>query len=109
MGPDPGNTVKRYRDAGLEFHAPKDWLIVVSRIFRMNPPPGSKNLDLFKAAYRKFKTYFLAPGAVKADGSQLRPIPELGIYKSSVLFRHVEEIGENDMDAVVLGTGQGER
>jgi len=34
---------------------------------------------------------------------------ELGILKGVVHFRHVSELRENDIDSVVLGTGDVER
>jgi len=84
---------------------------MVSRINRMNPSVDSENLDLemFKRAYRQFKTYFLVPGTCKPDGSQLKPMLDLGVYKNSIRFRGVEEIGPHDIDSVVLGTGKVER
>jgi hypothetical protein len=107
IGADPDSALKRYRRAGLKTN--ESLLMMVSRLNRMNPPPDSKNLDNFKKAYRAHKTYFLVPGTCKPDGSQLRPILELGIYKNSVHFRNTADIPQNDIDAVVLGTGSVER
>jgi len=48
--------------------------------------------------------------ALNSDGADLRMCPELGIYKSSIQFRHVQEsAGENDLDSIVLRTGAVER
>ena len=106
IGADPDNTIKRYRAAGL---TADHFLMIVTRINRMNPPAESKNLEMFKRAYRQSKTYFLVPGTCRPDGSQLKPILDLGIYKNAINFRKVEEIGPNDIDSVILGTGQVER
>lgn len=107
VGSDLDAAVKRFRDAGYAFD--DDLFMFVSRINRMNPPPESKNLEMFKDLYRQYKTYFLAPGVVSDDGKDLKPLFELGIYKSKVHFRHVSDISENDIDSVVLGTGRVER
>ena len=110
IGPDPKNTIKRYRDAGLKFDLGNDALIMVSRINRMNPAPESKNLHTFKSEYRKYETYSLVPGLVDKDGSNLRLSHKAGIHKSSIYFRHVNEIiSKNDLDWAVLGTGKMER
>jgi hypothetical protein len=109
VGADYENTIKRYRDAGLKFDLGCDVLITATRMNRMNPSPESKNLERFKTAYREYKTYFLAPGVMKPDGSHLRLYPELGIYKSLIHFRHVNEISENDPDSIVLRTGRVDR
>lgn len=55
----------------------------------------------FKAAYRKYKTYFLSSAVMKADGSDARFLLESGIYKNSIQFSRVD-IGEHDPDLVVF-------
>jgi len=105
VGIDLENTVKRYREAGLTVNSARDGFLTLSRIHRMNPSPGSKNLEMFKQAYRHFKAYTLIPGVLKRDQSGVLPIRDLGIYKSTVHFRHVEDIGPNDEDSIVLGSG----
>jgi len=107
IGADPSNTVKRYQHAGLKTN--ESLLMMVSRLNRMNPSPVSKNLETFQKLYRTSKTYFLVPGTCKPDGSDLRPILELGIYKNSVHFRNTADIVEGDIDSVVLGTGTVDR
>jgi TIR domain len=107
IGPDPDAAIKRFKDAGYAFD--EDILMCISRINRMNPPSDSKNLSLFKAAYAKHKTYFLAPGIISEDGKQLKPLFEFNIFKSKVLFRHVSEISKTDIDSVAINTGGIER
>ncbi|WDN87863.1 hypothetical protein BuS5_00831 [Desulfosarcina sp. BuS5] len=109
VGSDPDAAIKRFKDAGYEFDVDDDLMMMVSRINRMNPPEGSKNLEMFKESYKTFKTYFLAPGVISEDRRQLKPIIELGIYKGKIHFRNVDDIGRNDIDSVVLGTGRIER
>lgn len=102
IGADPGGTLKRFKAAGYEFD--RDILLSISRINRMNPPVGSQNLEKFKEHFRRFKCYFVAPGVVSEDGTHFEPMLDLGIFKRVVHFRHVSDIGKNDLDAVVLST-----
>lgn len=101
IGTDFDNLKKRYRTAGLIVN-PEDLFLGVSRINRMNPPPESKNLEMFKQAYRHFKTYLLSPGIFNPDGPNVRPMLELGIHKNSIHFRRADEIGSNDVDAAAF-------
>jgi len=105
VGIDLDNTIKRYRAAGLTINADRDGFLTLTRIHRMNPAPGSTNLAMFKQAYQHFKVYTLMPGALKPDQSDVIPIQGLGIYKSLIHFRRVEEIGPNDEDSIVLDSG----
>lgn len=107
VGVDPETAIKRFKDAGYEFDG--DLLLSISRINRMNPPADSNNLNMFKQLYRQYKTYYLVPGVVSEDGSLRKPILELGIFKSKVIFKKVEDIAEHDIDIAVLGTGDVDR
>jgi hypothetical protein len=100
IGPDPENTIKRYKKFG--FKVDSDLLMCVSRINRMNPPAESRNLEMFKQSYRKHKSYLLIPGVISDDNKQLKPFIELSIHKNTVHFRDVGDIGTNDIDSVVL-------
>jgi len=84
--------VKRYRAAGLTIDVEKSIFAMISRMNRMNPAPGSKNLDYFKGAYRHYKTYILVPGVLSSDDSSVKLIPELGIFKSTIHFRQASDI-----------------
>jgi hypothetical protein len=76
----------------------------------MNPSPGSRNLEVFKEAYRIYKTYILVPGVLSSDNSSVKPILELGILKNTIHFRQVSDIDpKHDPDAPVLGVGTVER
>jgi hypothetical protein len=99
--------ISRLKRSGYQYD--EDRIFSISRINRMNPPAGSSNLDLFKTRYRGFKTYLLAPGVIVAGGKSLKPLLDLAIYKGRIHFRHVSEIGKNDIDSVVLGTGRVDR
>jgi TIR domain len=109
VGPDLENMIRRYKAAGLTINPDNSYIIGVGRIHRMNPRPGSKNLEMFKQAYQHFNCYFLVPGTCELDGSKLKPILDLGILKTSIQFRRVEDIGDNDIDSIVLESGQVKR
>ena len=109
VGIDIENTLKRYKDAGLVVDEKNSMFMMISRLNRMNPAPGSNNLGMFKEAYRREKTYLLVPAVLKPDGSQVTPLAELGILKNTIHFRHVDEIGPNDPDAAALGSGSVKR
>jgi hypothetical protein len=100
IGPDPEAVTKCFKDAGYPVEG--GLFVDVSRINRMNPNPDSKYLEMFKDQYRQFKSYFLAPGALLEDGKSIRPLFELSIYKGRIHFRHVTDIGKNDVDSSVL-------
>jgi hypothetical protein len=105
VGTDIENTIRRYKDAGLIVDPENSMFAMISRLNRMNPSPGSKNLEMFKDAYRHHKTYLLIPGVLKPDGSDVAPFVDLGILKNTIHFRHVDEIHPHDPDVVVLGAG----
>jgi hypothetical protein len=110
IGIDFENTIKRYKDAGLKIDLENSMFMMVSRLHRMNPAPGSKNLELFKSLYRHYKTYSLIPAVMRPDGSQWKPIVDLAIIKNTVHFRQAEEIDpKHDPDAPALGMGRAKR
>lgn len=100
VGSDPDAAIERFRKAGYEFD--NDLLMLVSRVHRMNPSSSSKNLEMFKNAYRKFKTYYLIPVIISDDETKIKPIFELGIYKGKMLFRNVSDITDSDIDNAVF-------
>jgi hypothetical protein len=100
VGTDALNVYRRYNKLGLMTEG--DLLACTSRINRMNAP-NSPKLAAFKDAYRRFKTYFLAPVIVDAAGVKIiKPILDMRIYKSQIHFRNVSEVGESDPDSVVV-------
>ncbi|HZZ17009.1 MAG TPA: SEFIR domain-containing protein [Candidatus Sulfotelmatobacter sp.] len=103
------NTIKRYTDAGLKIDT-NSMFMMVSRLNRMNPAPGSKNLELFKSLYQHYKTYSLIPAVMMPDGSGVKPMFDLAIFKSTIHFRQAENIDPvQDADAPVLGLGRVKR
>jgi len=100
IGSDLDAAVKRFKEVGYEFDS--ELFMSISRFQRMNPPAGSGNLAMFKKEYDRYKTYVLAPGIVSQDRRQVEPMYDLGIYKRKILFRQSFEIGDNDLDTVIL-------
>jgi SEFIR domain len=109
-GEDPGYTVyisaninnilRRADDMGLNF--PNEHVAVVGRMLRMNPSPGSKNLEMFKEAYQHFGCYQLCPAILTPEG--VKVLPGYGLLKKEINLRHVSEIkSKNDIDSAVLG------
>lgn len=107
IGPDWDNLLEQYKKYG--FRPQEDGVLMVSRIHRMNPAPNSRSLEMFKHFYRRFKSYKLVPGLLSTDNQKVKPFFDLAIHKRNVFFRHVEEIGENDPDTVVLNSGSVDR
>lgn len=100
VGVDVMNVFRRYKQLGLMTDG--DLLTVNSRINRMNAV-NSPMLAGFKDAYWRVKSYFLAPVLVDELGTKvLKPMLDLRIFKGEIYFRHVNEIGDNDPDRVVL-------
>ena len=110
IGVDFENTIKRYKDAGLKIDIDNSMFMMISRLNRMNPASGSKNIELFKSLYRHYKTYSLIPAVIKPDGSEFKPMADLAILKSTIHFRQAEEIDpQHDPDAPVLRMGREKR
>jgi len=101
IGSDPEAWVKRLTKAGYAVNE-SDLHMFVSRINRMNPPFDSKNLELFKQEYKKHKTYFLAPAVISKDLKSMKPLFDLAIRKAKIHFRHVSDIGKDDIDSAVF-------
>ncbi len=95
---NPDHTIKRAQAQGQTVDADK--FLIGSRIHRMNPPAGSNNLSMFKKAYAEKKTYLLIPASLSKRG--LQPYFELGIVKSEIHFRHIDEVKPDDIESLVL-------
>ncbi len=104
---DPMVFDKKMKEAGLVDGL--NLTLMVSRINRMTPRNGLANLERFKAEFAKHKKYKLAPAVVSESGQECEPLMGLGILKSNIVFKHSSEIGEHDLDSVVLKTGSIDR
>ncbi|TRO23227.1 TIR domain-containing protein [Ectopseudomonas mendocina] len=96
--------VNKMESAGLN---PHDSLFMgVTRIHEMNPPAGSKNLEVFKHSYSYFKKYYITN--IKSINGQLQPEFRNLIEKKVVHFRTKSDVikNPNDEDIVVFDREQ---
>jgi TIR domain len=70
IGADFENTIRRYRQSGLEIDD-ESILALVSRLNRMTPEPQSPYLAMFKNLYREHGEYLLIPATCRPDGTNL--------------------------------------
>lgn len=90
-----------WRADDLGLNIPKDLVMILSRLHRMNPPDGSPNLVAFKQQYRRFGCYQLCPAVLERDGVRL--IEGMAIQKREIIFRNAADIQSiNDPDAAVI-------
>lgn len=92
------NILNRAED--LELNVANEHVMVLGRMLRMNPEAGSKNLEMFKQAVKKFGSFKLCPAIAETEGVRLLPY---SLLKKEIHFRHVSEItSTDDMDYAVL-------
>jgi len=100
---DYDKRIQKFKKNGVEFKPLEDIYLSIGRFHRMTPHAESQNLALFKKAFNYFKRYTIFPCiAQKEDCSDLQLAPRLSLEKKEIIFKTVDEIGENDIDAVVL-------
>jgi hypothetical protein len=98
---DPSHTTERVRALGMILDP--TGVIVVSRIHRMNPSPGSPYLKRFKEAYKQHGKYLLVPAAITNNlDKPFDPYFDFAISKTQIYFRNVSEITEHDIDYVIF-------
>lgn len=78
-----------------------DLITVASRCHDMFPETN-KNLDNLISGYKYFKKYALFPAEFNPNGSINKIYYESGIVKNKIIFKNAWEIGENDIDSVVI-------
>lgn len=98
---NPDNIIKRAENNGINI--PKDLFLIISRMHRMNPSKGSKNLDLFKKHFNRIGSCYLIP-AVKCKDGSIKTFDKLRILKRNIVFRRAEDIKDRtDLDLPVIG------
>lgn len=104
IGTDRNVIVEKMKEAGLK--PDESLFMAVTRIHEMNPPEGSKNLEIFKHAYSYFKKYFITN--VILNNGQLEPEFNNLIGKQKIHFRKKSEVikDKNDEDIVVFLPGK---
>ena len=44
----------------------------------------------------------LMPAVLNEITGEIKPLPQYGIHKKQLVYRHISEITENDQDAILL-------
>jgi len=95
---NPGKIIYLAATRGIDLES--NAVITVSRIHRMNPEPGSENLPLFKRSYSNKDAYLIAPASI--ESGRVKVHFELAIAKATIIFRHVDDVTESDVDSVIF-------
>jgi hypothetical protein len=92
---NPLHSVQRAKDNGitLDFKT----AVILGRVKRMTPNPGSVHLGRFEGDFARHKRYFLLP--VSSEGS---PELNLSIAKRELHLRLASHLSADDRDAVVF-------
>ena len=99
IGSNIQNIIKRADDEGIDI--PKDIFFMISRINRMNPEEGFRNLEIFKELYKRFGSYTIRVGTF--ENGRLKMLDEPFLHKRDIEFRHVDDIkSKDDPDAIIL-------
>lgn len=102
IGLNPKRILQQAEALGIESDSEATHLLI-SRVHRINPAPNSPHLNNFKKAYSEQGKYLLAPVTLNKESSESVTCHyELAIGKTEVHFRNVEDIKENELDAVIF-------
>jgi hypothetical protein len=75
-------------------------IATLSRFHVLHPAPGSVTLSRLREEYARHGAVFLVPAVATAVGPHAHW--DLAVRLGRIEFRHVRDIGEHDMDSVVL-------
>jgi len=102
------NVISKRMDS-LGFPIDETYIMGISRFHNMNPIMDSRNLDRFKADYKKFNNYFITN--VYIENGKYVPNYDNLIEKKEIYFRKKEEIitNKNDEDYVVFSKNYGDK
>jgi hypothetical protein len=92
---NPLHSVRRAHDKGLTLDFKR--AVILSRVKRMTPNPGSPHLGRFESDFAKHSRYILLP--VSSNGT---PELNLSIEKRELHLRLASDISADDVDAVVF-------
>lgn len=98
---NPDNTIRRRQQTEPNFTP--SHVMLMSRMHRMNPSPISRNLEMFKHAFRSFGSYRLFPAYV-ADNQIKEMDLDLYIEKREIHFVQTSDIGPADPEYAVFGS-----
>ena len=100
VGNDLDEAVKRAETQG--YNIDELLIINVSRIIRANPRDNFQAFNLFKSHYLRFKSYELMPAIVDDATGKIKPLVDLSIKKTRLIYKNIKDIDENDQDAILL-------
>lgn len=102
-GEDAGYTVHvgMNDETVLSTNPASEMFLMVSRVHRMKPARDSPHLTGFKREFARQHRYLLASACLSPRG-ELLVAPEDVIQKQHVVFKHVTEIGPNDIDRAIF-------
>lgn len=91
--------VKRMEQMGMQLD--ESLIMTISRLQRANPTDNFKMYNMFKQQYLHHKKYYFMPAVLDEANKNIKPLFEYGIFKYELIFKHVDEIGDNDIDSIV--------
>ena len=100
VGNNIDEAMKRAEKGG--FSADETMILNVSRIIRANPRDNFQSFNYFKDAYHQYGEYMLMPAVLNEKTREIKPLPQYGIHKKQLVYRHISDITENDQDAILL-------
>ena len=100
VGNNIDEAMKRAEKGG--FSADETMILNVSRIIRANPRDNFQSFNYFKEAYHQYGEYMLMPAVLNEKTGEIKPLPQYGIHKKQLIYRHISDITENDQDAILL-------
>ena len=100
VGNNIDEAMKRAEKGG--FSADETMILNVSRIIRANPRDNFQSFNYFKEAYHQYGEYMLMPAVLNEKTGEIKPLPQYGIHKKQLVYRHISDITENDQDAILL-------
>lgn len=100
VGNNIDEAMKRAEKGG--FSADETMILNVSRIIRANPRDNFQLFNYFKEAYHQYGEYMLMPAVLNEKTGEIKPLPQYGIHKKQLVYRHISDITENDQDAILL-------
>jgi hypothetical protein len=96
---NPDHTIRRKQQTQPEFQPEK--VMLLSRLHRMNPAPGSKNLERFKKAVADFGFYRLFPAHVANNQIEDMDV-SLYVEKREIHFVQAADIQPGDLEHAVF-------
>lgn len=102
---NPENTIRRKQQTDPDFK-PTD-VMLLSRMHRMNPSPGSPNLRMFKKAFKDFGYYRLFPAHVTTSEIKEMDV-SLYIEKRDIHFIQASDIKPGDPEYAVFAKSANE-